>query len=97
MSAFLQTSFHGARRRYLIGRVFLYVSAALIVAWSAAPFLWQFSTSFQLDRDLVRHRIPPFVYASSEKFSECPTCAHLYWSGTHPGRIMLEVQRIGIA
>ena len=53
MSAFLQTSFQGARRRYLIGRVFLYVSAALIVAWSAAPFLWQFSTSFQLDRDLV--------------------------------------------
>ena len=53
VSAFLQTSFQGARLRYLIGRVFLYVSAALIVAWSAAPFLWQFSTSFQLDRDLV--------------------------------------------
>jgi ABC-type glycerol-3-phosphate transport system permease component len=53
VSAFLQTSFPGARGRYLIGRVFLYVSAALIVAWSAAPFLWQFSTSFQLDRDLV--------------------------------------------
>jgi multiple sugar transport system permease protein len=37
----------------LIGRILLYVSAALIVAWSAAPFLWQFSTSFQFDRDLV--------------------------------------------
>jgi multiple sugar transport system permease protein len=46
-------SFHSARLRYLIGRILLYVSAALIVVWSAAPFLWQFSTSFQLDRDLV--------------------------------------------
>jgi hypothetical protein len=50
----------------------------------------------EVDREVVRHRVPPFVYASNEKFSECPTCAHLYWSGTHPGRIMLEVQRIGI-
>jgi multiple sugar transport system permease protein len=39
--------------RYRGGRVLLYLSAALIVMWSAAPFLWQFSTSFQLDRDLV--------------------------------------------
>jgi ABC-type glycerol-3-phosphate transport system permease component len=53
MSGSLQATFHSARRRYAIGRVLLYVSAALIVAWSAAPFLWQFSTSFQLDRDLV--------------------------------------------
>jgi uncharacterized protein with PIN domain len=49
-----------------------------------------------VDRDVVRHRVPPFVYASNEKFSECPTCAHLYWSGTHPERMRLEVQRIGI-
>jgi uncharacterized protein with PIN domain len=50
----------------------------------------------EVDRKVVRSRVPPFVYASNEKFSECPSCAHLYWSGTHPGRIMLEVQRIGI-
>jgi len=49
-----------------------------------------------VDREVVRHRVPPFVYASNEKFSECPTCAHLYWSGTHPERIMLEVRRMGV-
>ena len=45
-----------------------------------------------VDREVVRTRVPPFVYASNDKFSECPSCAHLYWSGTHPDRIMREVQ-----
>jgi uncharacterized protein len=49
-----------------------------------------------VDRDVVRHRVPPFVYASNEKFSECPSCAHLYWSGTHPSRIMREVERLDL-
>jgi multiple sugar transport system permease protein/trehalose/maltose transport system permease protein len=31
----------------------LHASAALIVIWSLGPFLWQISTSFQLDRALV--------------------------------------------
>jgi len=33
-------------------RLGLYLSALLIVVWSVAPFVWQFSTSFQLDRAL---------------------------------------------
>ncbi|HLI78799.1 MAG TPA: Mut7-C RNAse domain-containing protein [Candidatus Binataceae bacterium] len=48
----------------------------------------------EVDREVIRHRVPPFVYASNEKFSECPACCHLYWSGTHPERIMRELQRI---
>ncbi|HLX38655.1 MAG TPA: Mut7-C RNAse domain-containing protein [Candidatus Binataceae bacterium] len=47
-----------------------------------------------VDREVVRTRVPPFVYASNEKFYECPSCAHLYWNGTHPGRIMLEIERL---
>src|SRR5579875_3123932 len=31
----------------------IYVAAAGIFLWSAAPFVWQLSTSFQLDRALV--------------------------------------------
>jgi len=31
----------------------LYSGATLILLWSAAPFIWQFSTSFQLDRELT--------------------------------------------
>lgn len=50
----------------------------------------------EVSRDVVRSRVPPFVYASHEKFSECPRCAHIYWSGTHPERIFREVKKIGL-
>jgi len=50
----------------------------------------------EVDRDLVRSRVPPFVYAANEKFSECPRCGHLYWAGTHPNRILQEVRKIGL-
>ncbi|GGE15323.1 ABC transporter permease [Aureimonas endophytica] len=39
--------------RPLVQSLALYVGAVLILFWSAAPFLWQFSTSFQLDRELT--------------------------------------------
>ncbi len=34
-------------------RVLVYLCAAFIVLWSAGPFVWQMSTSLQLDRELV--------------------------------------------
>jgi len=50
----------------------------------------------EVDREIVRRRVPPFVYATNAKFSECPNCAHLYWGGTHPERIIREVRKIGL-
>jgi len=50
----------------------------------------------KVDREVVRRRVPPFVYASNAKFSECPNCAHIYWGGTHPERIIREVRKIGL-
>jgi multiple sugar transport system permease protein len=35
------------------GRALLYACAAFMVVWSVGPFLWQMSTSLQLDRQLV--------------------------------------------
>jgi uncharacterized protein with PIN domain len=50
----------------------------------------------EVDREVVRQRVPPFVYANSGRFSACPDCAHLYWSGTHRERIIHELRQIGI-
>jgi multiple sugar transport system permease protein len=36
------------------GRVLIYACAAFMVIWSVGPFLWQMSTSLQLDRELMR-------------------------------------------
>ncbi|WP_459696558.1 carbohydrate ABC transporter permease [Acidisoma sp. C75] len=38
----------------------VYGGAALMFLWSAGPFLWQFSTSFQLDRALTG-AVPSFI------------------------------------
>ncbi len=40
-------------RRAALRSGFLYLAAFGILVWSAAPFLWQVSTSFQLDRALT--------------------------------------------
>jgi uncharacterized protein len=50
----------------------------------------------EVDRETVRARVPPFVYASNENFSECPACAQIYWHGTHRKRILDEVRSLGL-
>lgn len=34
-------------------------------------------------KDAVADRLPPYVRATQERFSECPSCARVYWPGTH--------------
>jgi uncharacterized protein with PIN domain len=50
----------------------------------------------EVDREIVRLRVAPFVYATNAKFSECPTCAQIYWGGTHRERIIREMRQIGL-
>jgi len=38
-------------------------------------------------RELVSRRVPPYVFASHDRFSECAECGRIYWSETHPGRM----------
>jgi ABC-type glycerol-3-phosphate transport system permease component len=42
-----------ARPGIPISRVLIYFCSLLIVIWSVGPFLWQLSTSLQLDRNLI--------------------------------------------
>ncbi|ALN75441.1 carbohydrate ABC transporter permease [Aureimonas sp. AU20] len=39
--------------RPLVQSLVLYLGGSLILLWSGGPFLWQLSTSFQLDRELT--------------------------------------------
>jgi uncharacterized protein with PIN domain len=36
-----------------------------------------------VDRSEVRDRLPSFVYETQQSFASCPTCARVYWQGTH--------------
>ena len=47
-------------------------------------------------RETVVRRVPPFVYASQERFARCPRCGRIYWGATHPERIWRELDAMGL-
>ncbi|HUY19427.1 MAG TPA: Mut7-C RNAse domain-containing protein [Candidatus Binataceae bacterium] len=47
-------------------------------------------------RDTVVRRVPPFVYASQQRFVRCPRCGRIYWGATHPERIRRELDAMGL-
>ena len=57
--------------RHVVGRITLYVVAALLALIGAFPFLWGVITSFKEDTDLYKVTNNPFV------FNEPPTLAHV--------------------
>jgi uncharacterized protein with PIN domain len=34
-------------------------------------------------REDVEERVPPYVYATQERFVRCPSCGRIYWAATH--------------
>ena len=46
-------------------------------------------------RETVIRRVPPFVFASQERFSICRRCGRIYWGATHPARIRRELESMG--
>jgi uncharacterized protein len=37
----------------------------------------------QVDRAAVEGRVPPFVFATQDRFARCPACGRVYWRATH--------------
>jgi hypothetical protein len=42
----------------------------------------------------VAAKVPPYVYATQTTFKYCPTCARIYWSGTHRSNMLRQLQAI---
>jgi len=38
-------------------------------------------------RELISLRVPPYVFASHDRFAECGGCGRIYWPETHPERM----------
>ena len=38
---------------------------------------------FEVAKEEVRDRVPPYVFQTQEEFKECPVCHKVYWRGTH--------------
>lgn len=45
-------------------------------------------------RELVSRRVPPYVFASHERFAECQACGRIYWPETHPVRMRAMLDSI---
>jgi len=40
--------------------------------------------------------VPPYVFATQEKFSWCPRCRKVYWPATHHQRMLEQLKEMGI-
>jgi uncharacterized protein len=45
-------------------------------------------------RELVSRRVPPYVFASHDRFAECESCGRIYWPETHPARMRAMLDSI---
>ncbi len=47
-------------------------------------------------RELIARRVPPYVFASHDRFAECDGCGRIYWLETHPVRMRAMLDSIRI-
>lgn len=49
----------------------------------------------QMEKELARDKVPPFVFETQERFSFCPACQRVYWPATHHQRMLEELKSLG--
>lgn len=50
-----------------------------------------------VEPNAVARRVPPFVYASHNRFAICPGCGRIYWQATHVERMLAEIEALAAA
>jgi uncharacterized protein with PIN domain len=50
----------------------------------------------EVERSEVLGRVPEYVYQTQDLFRQCPLCGRIYWSGTHPDRMLAWLDSIGL-
>jgi uncharacterized protein with PIN domain len=46
-------------------------------------------------REQVADRVPPYVFATQQRFARCPRCQRIYWAATHLDRLRDELVAMG--
>jgi uncharacterized protein len=47
----------------------------------------------EIDREDALGQVPDYVFETHTSFHQCPTCQRIYWSGSHPMRVVQRLQR----
>jgi uncharacterized protein with PIN domain len=50
----------------------------------------------ETDRSTVRQRVPPYVWATQDRFMTCRRCHRVFWGATHMERMRAELRRLGV-
>jgi uncharacterized protein len=45
-------------------------------------------------RELVRERVPAFVYQTQSRFKSCPSCGKVFWAGTHRSAVVHTLRKL---
>ncbi len=48
----------------------------------------------KVNKNLVKGRVPEYVYLTQEEFYECPRCHRIYWRGTHVVHMEEELKKV---
>ncbi len=48
----------------------------------------------QIDKEMVRGKVPDFVWQTQDGFSRCPGCERIFWAGSHLERSRQRVERL---
>lgn len=47
-----------------------------------------------IDKQLIRHKVPEYVFNTQDAFFSCPSCRRIYWPGTHWGNAQRFLEKI---
>ncbi|MEO0180164.1 MAG: Mut7-C RNAse domain-containing protein [candidate division WOR-3 bacterium] len=47
-----------------------------------------------VEKEEVKHLVPPHTYSTHEEFSRCPCCGRVYWEGSHVERMRATLEEL---
>ena len=50
----------------------------------------------EMPKPSVKGRVPPYVFQTQTRFTNCPSCRRIYWSATHHDRAREFLQKTGV-
>jgi uncharacterized protein with PIN domain len=45
-----------------------------------------------VDKESVFEKVPPYVYLTQARFAICPSCARVFWHGTHADEMLKRIR-----
>ena len=86
---FVESNHVRAQLRAVVARFAIDVNAHAFTRCSRCNLLL-----VSVAHELVSRRVPPYVFASVDRFAECLGCGRIYWPETHQNRIATILQSI---